>query len=86
MSATVYVEIDEFSDEEILEAAASIIERLTKEPKRDNPAYAVEYEHIDAIAQKVGQSISERELPPASTAARIHSMEMLRNYLGRKNQ
>lgn len=85
------IDIGEFSDTDILEEAAKIIlsHRARSKPDSERAAEAWELVQIavDHVAGAVGVVIpDERQLPPASTAARITSIEALRAFNSRNQQ
>lgn len=65
MSATIYVEIHEFRDEEVLQGALRIIEDMKAEEREGDPDVQRLRKILMAFAD------DEPDLPPPSTAASI---------------
>lgn len=74
-------DLDEFDDDDILEAALGIMRSQAGKPadKRDKRLT----ELTDRIADFLGARIDENGLPPPSTAATVRSMEHLRALMAK---
>lgn len=81
------VSVEEFCDDVILEAALGVIERHRKVPEPDkglilSRIYDLWFEN-EKLMQRIAAALGvdmQSDLPPASTAARIKSLDDLRAF------
>ena len=82
------VSLDEFEDDAVLEHALEIIERhcAQREPEAGSYYYrrwAEVGKFVEKIALVLGVDMRKHELPPMSTAARIKSLDELREHMSK---
>lgn len=85
--ADVEVDIDEFEDSEVLDAALAIVRNHKSQVKPDYPPRLKLWEATEAQVERLASVLgiaAHPDMPPASTAASVTSLDQLRAICGRE--